>query len=52
MRERAKHIVDLMNDENRVKQEREKAQKNQGKWTTAISSEVRLPPSPLCSYAC
>ena len=41
VRERAKHIVDLMNDDNRVKQERDKASKNQNKWTTAISSEVR-----------
>lgn len=42
VRERARHIVDLVNDDNRVKQERDKAAKNAGKWTTAISSEVRI----------
>lgn len=39
VRERAKHVFELLSDDSRLRDEREKAQKNTGKFDTAISSD-------------
>jgi hypothetical protein len=50
VRERSRAIIELLNDPERLAEEREKAKHNRGKYTDSMGSEGTM--RPLLSFHC